>query len=163
MAEDIQVQNIDVVLRNIISFGGGFLNNVNKAMDESTDALYETMSVNIALTDHSLKELAKMGHPYARRAPQQIHNPFWQVHQQSGKLYNARIKRVKKASTDSGSTFGVIVEARGEVGVDSGRAPEAVHVIFGTNKMIARPFLTESLNLSKDKIESIFHKRLRLK
>lgn len=165
MADEIVVVNADVVLNNIVKEGSGFIRSVNRAIKESTNLVYEHMSSRIALQDeHTLKKLAEDGHPYSKKNFVQIHNPFWMVHQQSGNLFNARVKRVESLNESTeGSFIGVTLEAKGEIGVDSGRAPEAAHVIFGTDKMIARNFPLESLNEKAKDVQTIFNERLRLK
>jgi len=141
------VKNADVVARNIKSFGGGFTKHVNKTMDQVLRLIDGEVVRNISSTDYSLEDLAAMGHPYAKRhGPQgiQIHDPYWQVHTQSGTLLNSKYKNTKKASITAGQ-----LSAGAYVGVDEQTAPHVNAVIYGTSKMIPRNFLSGSLERVK--------------
>lgn len=68
-----------------------------QAADKGAENLHGSVRQNISLTDHSLKDLAKMDHPYATRHPQikrihtsgKIENPAFMVHTQTGRMLNA--------------------------------------------------------------------------
>lgn len=114
-----------------------------KALKEAADVLEEKISENAGLTDHSLQDLADLGHPYAKASPRNIHRPKFKVHSQEGDLQNAigqqRISKDKIL-----------------VGVDSSKAPHVKHVILGTSKMVARDFITGSFKqIEQDLIEII--------
>lgn len=131
-----------VIADNIIKFGGGFLKNVNRTMDGVKDILDKKVTENISLTDHSLQELSKLDHPYAARhgsRGRQIHDPYYQVHIQSGKLLRSKSSGTKKAEINGGQ-----LQATAFVQLDPSIAPHAVNVVYGTSKMIPRPILQES-------------------
>jgi hypothetical protein len=61
------VKGADIVANNIIKFGGGFLEHVNRVMEGVRETLDTTITANMSLTDHSPKDLADLDHPYAAR------------------------------------------------------------------------------------------------
>ena len=82
-----------------------------------------------SLTDHSLKDLAKMGHPYRRgggyrAAP----HPAWLIHSQGGQFL--RMWQLAVSRTQDGGTASVY-----------NRSPYAWYLEAGTSKMIPRPIL----------------------
>lgn len=98
---------------------------------------------NISARDHSLRQLAQMGHPYARRHGSiQIHtganpyltNPTSLVHQQSGRLMSSAF--VAESTGTGGTSI--------RVGLDKSIAPHAVYVTQGTRVMLARDVVTET-------------------
>lgn len=112
-----------------------FHTRVHRAAHAGGKFLRDRMVESASLTDHTTKELARMGHPYSRRHPVHIHSPDYLVHKQTGTLAGA-IEDEYKEEPDK-----VVVK----VGVDTAKAPHAPHVIFGTAKMVARDFVTGTL------------------
>jgi len=127
-----------VVAQNIVRFTKGFLREVNKDMEKVRKLLDDRVEANISLSDHSLKQLADMGHPYATRSPQHIHDPEYQVHSQSGVMLAGKFSGTERVSIRSGKLV-----ASAFVGIEG--VAHAVHVIFGTSRMIPRDFLDGSL------------------
>jgi len=133
-----------LVAANIIRFGGGFVRHTNVVMEGILKILDKKVTENISLTDHSLKDLKILGHPYATkhgRAGKSLHNPNYQVHKQSGKLLSA-----KRAFTTKASIAGGRLQASANVLLDETKAAHVLPVIFGTSKMIPRPVLQGSGN-----------------
>jgi hypothetical protein len=102
------------------------------------DALQEVFKDSneiISATDHTLKDLAKMGHPYGFKHPQEIHDPDVIVHIQSGR-YEKALKVQKPSSYADRS----IIE--GKVGIMGDEAMETLdqRLQLGTAKMRARPW-----------------------
>lgn len=102
MAEVI-VHNLDIVIKNLKAVGGG-------AASYMTDVLNRCMTIDvwprwvnhINLTDHSLEDLAKLGHPYSTRfGVDSFLHPDSEVHKQSGSVFET--SRIVNAS-DSSST-----------------------------------------------------------
>ena len=151
----------DTIADNIKEFGGGFTRHATKVMKNATKLLYKEVTKNISLTDHSLEDLARLGHPYARRHGPEgagIHQPPWLVHKQSGKLLKSRYQ----GSSDAEVTNGQLVVS-GWVGLNPDEAPHALAVIFGTWRMIPRDALRGSLadsGLQKN-VRNLFSKDLR--
>lgn len=111
------------------------------AVDVMAEKTKERCQEMITLTDHSLKDLAAMGHPYAKRDPHNPHDPPEQVHVQSGDLIRGR-KVIAPHDTSNG------VEAE-VVNV----SPEDVWIQLGTETMIARPYMGRVVADYRDEIE----------
>ncbi len=85
------------------------------------------------LTDHSLKDLAKMGHPYRRGGGAKgLPHPAWLIHTQGGQFLRRWQLAVSK--TQDGGTATVY-----------NRTPYASYLQGGTSKMIPRPILQRVL------------------
>lgn len=115
------------------------------ALKEAADALEGKISENAGLTDHSLQELADLGHPYSKTNPKNIHRPKFKVHSQSGDLQSA-IGQVK------------VGKDKILVGVDASKAPHVQHVILGTSRMVARDFITGSFKQIEEELREIINK-----
>lgn len=136
------VSGQDLVAKNIIKFGGGFTANVNRVMNKVKAVLDQRVTINMSLSDHSLADLRRLGHPYASRwgsGGKGLHSPIYQVHMQSGKLFKSKEAGVIEATINSGT-----LKAKAYVGLNKEVAPYAPQVIFGTSKMIPRSFLQGS-------------------
>ena len=125
---------------------------IQKALDEglqeAADILEDKITENASLTDHSLKELEKLGHPYARREPQKIHSPEFQVHRQSGDL----VASIGQQKVGPGKI---------NVGVDEAKAPHAKFVIEGTSTMVSRDFVRGSFIQVQDEIRDVMRKAIK--
>jgi hypothetical protein len=111
-------------------------------MVDVTKILEKRIDKNISLTDHTLDDLAELGHPYARRhggRGLRLHDPYYQVHKQTGEMFAAKYSGTKPATIEGGR-----LEASAFVGIDESEAPHARDVILGTRKMIRRSVLEES-------------------
>ena len=148
------VKGADVVSKNILIFGGRFLDEVNKDMEQARRILDKAIEKNISLQDHSLEDLAAMGHPYAVRAPQAIHEPGYQVHTQSGELLGA-----KYSGTDPASVNGGRLSATAFVGIRES-VRHAFFVVYGTSKMVPRDFLIGSLGEVRIQIWEVLKRSL---
>ncbi len=150
------------VIGNISKFGGGFFKHLDSVMKESILILEDDIKKSASLTDHTIKQIAEAGHPYAKRHSQTstaraFHDPFWKVHKQSGALYNAIESETKKAQFIGAGE----IEISGQVGIDEGKAEHGAHIIYGTKKMIARDFLSETLKATTEKQEKLWEKGIR--
>lgn len=153
------VTGAELIAANIQRFGGGFIKHVNKTMDTCRAMLDEEVTKNISYADHSLRDLRRMGHPYARRHGAQgiaLHEPNWVVHKQSGQLISS-----KKSGTEEGSINFGILRASAFVGLDETIAPYAIPLIYGSWKMVPRDFMDESLNNVKKPISAFLKDNLR--
>lgn len=108
------------------------------------ELIRDQVIMNVTLTDHTLQELRQLGHPYSRQSPQTLHSPSFLVHTHTGDLRDA----VTMEETPKGY----------RVGVDDAKAPHAVHVLFGTSRMVARDFITGSISQVRQQIKSILHR-----
>ncbi|NRA04291.1 MAG: hypothetical protein HRU00_17010 [Myxococcales bacterium] len=94
---------------------------------------------NMSLRDHSPEQLARLGHPYARRhgsigihaaaSNKTLLNPEMRVHTQKGTLLNA----LRTNFSRSPPNFAIKL--------DAGIAPHAVYVVKGTRVMLGRDIL----------------------
>ncbi len=109
-----------------------FSKKLKGGLREAAEILQEKMKENASLTDHTLKDLARMGHPYSVRNPNNPHEPPYLVHEQTGDLKN------QIEITSSPKELSLVV------GVDGDKVPYIAYIIHGTSKMIARNFLAES-------------------
>ena len=170
----------DVVAKNIKAFGDGFCGHVNKCMETVQNMLDTKVTENMSQADHTLADLARLDHPYAKRhGPEglNLHTPYYQVHIQSGRLLAS-----KRSGTVKADISGGVLSAKAWCGVYERGAPYAAYVIYGTSRqapggseagtskkspgnspsgMIARDFLTGSLNEVKDEAVAYLHTNLR--
>jgi hypothetical protein len=140
------VEGAELLTKNIAAYGKRFLGEVDRDMEEVRGIMDKAVDESISLKDHTLKDLAALGHPYARRRPQKLHEPEWLVHEQSGKMRAAKFSGVDKAGVSAGK-----LSASAFVGI---RESENyfVFVVFGTTKMIPRDFLNGSVEKERGKI-----------
>jgi HK97 gp10 family phage protein len=118
---------------------------LRKAIDKDMDKIFDQLGSlvldevkkNASLTDHTLDQLAKLGHPYAIRGSG-LHGE--KVHTQSGDLLDA-IELDTKGKTIT-------------VSVNEKKAPYAKYVVEGTKFMVPRNFITLSFNTIKSRITS---------
>ncbi len=87
----------------------------------------------ISLGDHSLKDLAKMGHPYAVRDPHNPHSPGESVHTQRGDYL-----RALTVTRPQGNVQGIV---EGKVSIEGDMKERDRWIQQGTKKMIARPWM----------------------
>lgn len=116
------------------------------SLKEAADILKQQMINNAGLTDHTLKELEKLGHPYSIRNTQSLHTPNTLVHKQSGDLVNSIVITTENKK---------IV-----VGSDEAVAPHVKYVIEGTAYMIPRDFILQSLKDVEGQMTKAVFKRL---
>jgi hypothetical protein len=103
--------------------------------------LHAAIRQNVSLRDHSLRDLAELDHPYARRhgairihrsGAKTLNDPANRVHVQSGRLLDA----LRAATTANGLGF--------RVWLDTGAAPHAAFVVQGTRIMLPRDVLWDT-------------------
>lgn len=151
------VHGADLVAKNITAFGKGFTKHVNGVMGRVSEGLEARVRLNSSLADHSLRELRRLGHPYAAQGGRAaIHDPKWLVHNQGGLLSAAIFKQVEEARIEAG-----VLTASAIVGVDEAKAPYAGYVVFGTSKMVPRDFLGESLEQFRPEADRFLKDNLR--
>lgn len=103
------------------------------AVEGAGKAFAARVRARISLRDHTLRDLAKLGHPYARRhGTIRVHsNAPWSVHSQSG----AALSAFRSGPTVIGGQPGY------EVTFDYSVAPHMRYVILGTRVMLPRDVL----------------------
>ncbi len=124
---------------NLKDLGKTVVEHARSGLNNAAKFTEQRLKDNVGLTDHDKVELAKLGHPYAKRSPQDIHTPPWLVHKQSGDLFKS-IKTVKESPD------------RYAIGADENLTDPktgrryVIDVIEGTSKMIGRNYPAETLN-----------------
>jgi hypothetical protein len=149
------IKGADTLAKNITKFTTGFLREVNKDMRKVETLLRGRIDKNISLSDHSLSDLAAMGHPYSRKSPQALHDPNWQVHEQSGKMRRG----LTSGTEDANVSFGKL-SAEAYAGINES-VEHAPYVVFGTSKMIPRDFLHGSLQEVRDQAVQLLSRSLK--
>lgn len=86
MSTELKFHNLDIVIKRIKAVGGGAPTYMKKILNEAmTEDVLPEWKKHIGLSDHTLKELAKLGYPYANRLPpDSFVHPDSEVHIQSG-------------------------------------------------------------------------------
>lgn len=130
-----------------------FRDTAASSAERAADELLEKMKENASLTDHTLADLRRMGHPYAKRQPAPPHDPYWLVHKQSGDLYDA-IEKTPVQSNPGKNKFFV------EVGADEAKARHARWVIMGTPKMISRDFVTGTYKQERENLMKMIEENM---
>ncbi len=136
-------KNFDVLIGNIETLGTNGIKKLSVVADNIADFIKEELLKNIAVVDeHTLEELANMGHPYGYKGGESQHietritsresglpheEPL--IHSQSGKLKDA-VKTIR-----ANSYARVVMGA----GVDPEQVEYIKYLVHGTSKMIARP------------------------
>jgi len=117
------------------------------ALREASTKVFNKILDSASLEDHSLDELAKLGHPYALRSSSNIHSPSYQVHKQSGRLADAiQLVQVNQYAFN--------------VGIPEGAVPYLHAVVYGTRYMKGRDFIHGSLNDLDPELRALFSKAL---
>lgn len=101
-----------------------------------SSVLFAEVRTNISHTDHSLADLRRLDHPYARRHGSiKIHGDGQRVvHNQSGQLLSSlRVEKLPSANSPTGEAYAVWF--------DVGAAPHAAFVVQGTRYMLPRDVL----------------------
>lgn len=120
----------------------GLEDNINNfariGLNRAAERVKERLEQNAGLTDHSLEELAALGHPYNTNNPDlSIHTPAWLVHTHTHKLKdNIKITKEDKDHI--------------AIGVDTAQVGYALWVIEGTSKLVPRDFPHHTLKELED-------------
>ena len=131
----MNVGALNVVVGNLQSLASD--NQVIDTLGAALSAvLFAEVRGNISHTDHSLDDLRKLDHPYARRHGSiRIHGGSETVvHKQSGQLLAAlRVEKLPSANSPTGEAYAVWF--------DVGAASHAAFVVQGTKYMLPRDVL----------------------
>lgn len=110
-------------------------NAVTMGMWQAGNIYLRAVREHVSLDDHSLKELERLGHPYAvKTEAQPVHDDDAWVHVQTGRL---RESFKLLASAESTRTFSLFVTSD---------VPYMDYLIHGTRFMRPRPFPTAAYN-----------------
>lgn len=121
---------------------------------EAAGLIYaDAVKRNLSLTDHTLRQLADLGHPYAaRHGSIQVHqgttadirDATSQVHRQSGRLLRGLRKRLLGTGSRGSQLTTKSNAANYRVWVDGARVPYWKHITGGTARMLPRDPLWET-------------------
>ena len=141
------VDGIELIAKNIIKYGQGFLNETNKTMRQVERILRKEVDKNISRDTYTLEDLKILDHPYATRhgarGNEAYNKPYYQVHKRTGKFKSALSSGTVDAHLSGGQ-----LTAAAFAKLDPGIDPKVNYIIFGTSKMIPRPVL----NVSRDNV-----------
>ncbi len=133
MAMSVTLENLDVVVSGLetatLEVREGAFQGVLLALNAAFKACEQMLSP----MDHSLRDLAMMGHPYGFTHPAQVNSPDEMVNFQTGR-YRAALEKV----TPSGQ-FGDIIGGQIQIGDDMADLDRWIQE--GTTKMRARPWM----------------------
>jgi hypothetical protein len=156
MGKNGYVTGLDLTFYNIIAYNQTFHRAMKTGIEKAGKYYMDRLKTNVSMGCHTLADLRRLDHPYARRHPQIKpvgHKYSWAVHARSGTM--AR-------SLWSGMVVDEVPLAAGGVTMYKGyfwggvRATDADHILFvidGTRKMHPRPVvgMTFAVNLAKIK------------
>lgn len=147
----ISITGTQLLIQDLRKLGAEFDMQLKLNVKAATLKVFHRVKKNINLNDHTIKQLAAMGHPYSAVNPQQIHTPEYLVHKQTGELRRA----VEHGVIQEGD------ETIGFVRVNEDKAPYARWVVMGTTKMVGRDFLSGTMDELRDKVYDEIRKGLR--
>jgi len=131
----IQIDGITTLTEGIDNCSKRVMHSAIVGVTKALDRALELSRAELNETDHSLKDLAALGHPYSKANPQVIHDPDTIVHAQTGDYIDAL--RVSKPTSDA---YGVV---GGDVHVAEEQAQLDRWIQQGTTKMRARPWMQD--------------------
>ena len=114
------------------------------ATDHAATVVFEEMLVETGLTDHSLAQLRKMGHPYGQGKAQGQPHPDWLVHHQEGSLQEG----LSRSPVSEKPTCC-------EVAINSA-ADHTWFLLLGTRRMRPRDFVLASLIQTQKATSAIY-------
>jgi hypothetical protein len=117
---------------NLRAFKDSIIKAARKGLSNAATETERRLKDNVGLTDHTQEDLDNLGNPYGRRNPQQIHDPDWLVHSQTGQLKNSI-----KVAKENDNTYAIGADPN-ITDKDGKRYLE--DVIEGTRKLRARNF-----------------------
>lgn len=105
----------------------------SKALVEGGAFIHAEIRRNMNVTDHTLADLRRLGHPYARRHGRIRVHPErpWLVHRQGGSLISSlRRKTIRRVGS-----------SKVRIWLDTSKAPHATYVVKGAQHMLGRDVL----------------------
>lgn len=137
----VAVESVRMTLRQFEKLRSGQVASARRATEAGGALVLQRVHDNISLTDHSLADLRRLDHPYARRhGAIRIHTGSTAVHRQTGTLSRALRGRVVPGG-------GYTVE------FDQAVAPHAAYVVQGTRYMLPRDVLWNTATAPRTRFE----------
>lgn len=139
----VAVRGLERAISNMAQMSEQQVLRLRRAIEQAGETLHVAVREQAGLTDHSLAELRRMGHPYAKRlAVDSGPHADDLVHKQSGNLYRSIEKETRLWSGGF----------RVAVGVKASAVPYIRYLLYGTSKMRPRNFLDAAGAKVKDRI-----------
>lgn len=143
------IEGIDVTIAGLEQVGLEVREAAFYAVIEALQHAFEICKDTIGVGDHTLRQLAEMGHPYGHKHPAQIHDPDVLVHVQSGE-YLAHLKANPPVGTSDAIIEGTILN-------DS---PLDRWIQEGTTLMRARPWMDWIVQTYGDDLAALIEARI---
>lgn len=141
-----RIEGLNTVLANIRNIIPAEVAKMNARIANAGNIVETVVKEQASLTDHTLKQLAEMGHPYSTRYPVDSGpHPDAFVHKQSGMLYN----NIEKEE-DLNDTYSTVA-----VGVSEEKVPYVRDLITGTSRQRPRNFLGGAFRDHLDEIAAV--------
>jgi hypothetical protein len=127
------IENLDVVVSGLENSTLDVREAAFQGVLLALNAAFKACETMLSPTDHSLRELALMGHPYGFTHPQTIHQPDELVHLQTG-AYRDALEKVSPQGS-----HGDIIEGRVQIGESMADLDRWIQE--GTTRLRARPWM----------------------
>jgi hypothetical protein len=138
-----RLEGLNAVLQNIRNIVPKETAKMNARIAIAGGIVETSVKEQASLTDHTLKELADMGHPYSKRYPvDSAPHPDNEVHRQSGLLYD-NIEKQENLNQ---------VHSTVEVGVSEDKVPYIEDLITGKGRQRPRNFIGSGFRKSLDEV-----------
>lgn len=143
----IEIGGITTVQNSIDSASKAVMHSAIVGVTKALQRALELSRGMLSETDHTQADLDAMGHPYAKRNPQDIHGGLPIVHAQSGDYIDAL--RVSRPTSDSKGIVG------GDVHIGAGQEQLDEYIQKGTMTMVARPWAQDIVDHDGDELSQI--------
>lgn len=137
-----QPGTLQALIRGLQRFSRDMDQAMTRAVEQSARDLVAAMETLTSMTDHSLADLARLGHPYGTHEPPNRPHSDWRVHHQSGDLQGGlgyRMNITQLIEADIHST-----------------APHTWYLLLGTRYMRPRDFVSAALIRTQPRIANNF-------
>lgn len=142
------IEGLDQVILNIEQILPNETEHIKQVIGLCGEALEFYVKNNASLVDgHDIDWMFAHNHPYSANKPENSGpHPDYIVHRQSGMLY----ENIEKVTNEGFETVSI------EVGVDIQKVPYINDLIYGSNLMRPRNFLSKGFEESEDTIRGFF-------
>lgn len=141
-----RVEGLNAVISNIRNIIPKETTKMNARLSAAGAVVEKSVKNHASLTDHSLADLAAMGHPYSKRYPADSGpHPDNEVHNQSGTLL-AAVEKVEDLNQ---------IHSTIEVGVREENVPYIEALIAGKGRQRPRNFIGKGFRDSLDEVAGI--------
>jgi hypothetical protein len=148
--EHVKFHNLDVVIANLRSLGGGAGKYIEDVLDRClTLDIWPRWISHISLTDHSLEDLRELGHPYSTRFDvDSFVHPDSEVHKQSGSLVEG--SHIERSATADGASVKI-----------SNTSPHYIFLRYGTRNMRMRDPAGATMKDALPDVQRRLHEEIR--